>query len=116
MPRDHVTVHFSREAETLLRGLANQSQAAITKLRSDVMATLDEVLEEVRSQTSKIDSINTLADGIRPQLADVLGGTLSPEMQAKVDAIFDAVKMNSAKLVETIDENTNTGNPEPSVA
>jgi len=75
----------------------------ISKLRREVketMATLDEILEVVTATSGTADSIVALITGLKQQVADLIAqiGTLPPEFQAKVDAIFDAAIANKAKL------------------
>ena len=69
--------------------------------------TLDEVLAVVTDEDSQIDSLVTLVNGIEQQLKDALSGTtLPPAVQAKVDAVFDAVETNKNKVVAAINANT----------
>jgi len=76
-------------------------------LIDDINARLDETLEEVRVQSTKIDSINALADGLRQQIADLLAQSGVPQaVLDKVNLVFDAVKAQGAKVDETLNENT----------
>src|SRR4051812_30847691 len=60
-----------------------------------LMATLDEVLQDVTDESTVIDSINTLVQGLRQQLADALSGANLPApVQAKIDQIFAAAESN----------------------
>ena len=88
---------------------------AVRTLEGRIMATLDEILAEVTAQTTKIDSIDTLLDGMRQQIADLIAaqGNVPAELQAKIDAVFVAAQANSAKIDTAIAENTP---PEPPVA
>ena len=88
---------------------------AVRTLEDRIMATLDEILAEVTAQTTKIDSIDTLLDGMRQQIADLIAaqGNVPAELQAKIDAVFVAAQANSAKIDTAIAENTP---PEPPVA
>jgi uncharacterized protein YukE len=65
-----------------------------------IMATLDEILDVVTQTSGTADSIVPLITGLKQQIADLIAatGTLPPEFQAKVDAIFDAAIANKAKL------------------
>ncbi len=77
-----------------------------------IMATLEQVLADVTDESTRLDSISALIDGLKQQVADALAGTtLSPATQAKVDAIFAAAETNKAK----IDKALNTGVPAPVV-
>lgn len=70
------------------------------------MATLDQVLQDVTDESTLDDSIITLLTGIKAQLDAVLAGGLTPEVQAKVDAIFTAAEANKAKVAAAIAANT----------
>lgn len=64
-----------------------------------IMATLDEVLAEVTDESTRLDSIQALIDGIKQQLADALSGASLPNgVQAKVDAVFTGLTGNKAKI------------------
>ena len=71
-----------------------------------IMATLQEVLDDVRSEKTVIASVLTLIDGLKQQLADALAGELSAEKQAQVDAIFAAAEENKSALSAAINANT----------
>lgn len=69
--------------------------------------TLDEVLVLVTAQDTALDSVRELIAGLRQQLADALANAnLSPENQAKVNAVFDGLEKNSAEIVEALAANT----------
>jgi dsDNA-binding SOS-regulon protein len=71
--------------------------------------TLDEVLSVVTAQTTKIDSLSELIAGLRQQVADALSGaTLPQSVQSKVDAVFDDLEQNTAKIDTALATNTNT--------
>ena len=70
-----------------------------------LMATLDEGLEIVASQKTKLASWDAFWDNVRQQLADALSGvTLPPAAQAKVDALIDGLKENSLRIDESLAE------------
>jgi hypothetical protein len=72
-----------------------------------IMATLEDIMEEISSQTTRIDGLNTLVDGIRTQLLAILEGTvIAPLVQAKIDTLFTQLKAQGAKIDEVIVENT----------
>jgi uncharacterized protein YoxC len=85
-----------------LRGIENRLDA-ITRALETIMATLDQILDDVTNESSQIDSVGVLIVGLKQQLADALAGaTLSPEVQAKVDAIFVKAEDNKAKIAAAI--------------
>lgn len=65
------------------------------------MASLDETLAAVAEETTADDSIIALLEGLRAQIA---AGGLSVADQAKVDAIFNQAKANSAKVTAALTE------------
>lgn len=77
-------------------------QAILHKLET-IMATLDETLTAVQSESTVDDSIIALLNGLAAQIA---AGGLSPADQAKVDAIFAAAQQNSAKVAAAVTANT----------
>ncbi len=64
-----------------------------------VMATLDQVLTEVTNESTRLDSIGALIDGLKKQVADALSGAnLPPATQAKIDAVFVGLTANKVKI------------------
>lgn len=60
--------------------------------------TLDEALASVTAADAGVDSLIALFDVKKKALADALAGvTLSPEQQAKVNAVFDMSTADAAK-------------------
>ena len=80
--------------------------------RLNIMAaTLDQILQDVTDESTVIDSISTLVQGLQQQLKDALSGaTLSPAIQAKVDAVFAQAEANKAKLATAVAANTPAAN------
>lgn len=79
----------------------------LTEKVENLMNTLDDTLAAVTDEGTKEDGLIALVDGIEKQLADALAGTtLPPAVQAKVDAVFQGVTDNSAKVQAAIDKNT----------
>lgn len=105
------------ETSNTLKNILDVVQALQHKL--NIMAkTLDEVLADAGDESTKIDSLLVIVDGIEQQLKDALSGvTLPPAAQTKVDAIFDNIESNKAKVQAAIDKNTGTtgsgGTPTP---
>src|SRR5690349_12926923 len=81
-------------------------QQVILKQLETIMKTLDEVLQAVNEESTVDDSIIVLLTGIKAQLDSVLAGNLTPDQQAKVDAIFAAADANKAKVAAAIAANT----------
>jgi ABC-type transporter Mla subunit MlaD len=83
--------------------------AAVQRLElkiGEIMATMQEVLDEVTAQTTKLDSVIALIDGLKSQLADLLSGVVvPPAVQAQIDNLFSQAKTNAAKISDALDEN-----------
>ncbi len=83
----------------------------LSKKMEKIMATLDQILTDVTNESSQLDSLNALIQGLKQQLADALSGTtLPPAVQAKVDAIFTDTEANAAKIAQAINSNTPASN------
>lgn len=68
-----------------------------------IMATLDQVIQDVQDETTAIDSVSELIVGLKQQLADALSGvTVPPAVQAKIDAVFTGLEANKAKLATAL--------------
>jgi altronate dehydratase len=74
-----------------------------------IMATLDQVLQDVTDESTQIDGLSTLIAGLKQQVSDALSGAnLPPATQAKVDQIFAAAESNKSKIATAL----NTGTPQ----
>ncbi len=73
--------------------------------RIDEMAhTLDELMLAVSAETTVVDSVVVLVKELRDQIAAI--PDMTPEMQAKVDSLFDAVTADASKLAGVVTVNT----------
>lgn len=101
-----VTVVFLLQAGILV-AINNLNRKA-----DKIMATLDQVVQDVSDESTLIDSVSVLITGLKQQIADALSGaTLPPDVQAKVDAVFSTAESNKAKLSSAL--TVNTPNPLP---
>jgi len=64
--------------------------------------TLDDVLADVTAQTTVVQSVLTLIEGLKQQLADALASG-DP---AKVQAVLDGLEANTASLSAAVTANT----------
>ncbi len=79
---------------------------AIERKMDMAQKTLDDVVALVTAEDTKIDSLIALIAGLKQQIADALSGvTLPPAVQAKVDAVFDAVTAQAGKVQGALDAN-----------
>jgi len=98
--------------EALLEDMTWKQGLVLRKLER-IMATLDEVLADVTEEGTKLDSLGTFIAGLKQQIADALVGvTLPPAIQAKVDAVFAGVESNKGKVQAALDANV-TPPPQP---
>jgi hypothetical protein len=98
----NVTVGNDEQLKQVLQTVIDNKQ----KLHK-MSQTLDQVLQSVQDESTQEDSLIALVAGIEQQLKDVLSGaTLPPSVQAKVDAIFQAVETNKAKVAAAVIANT----------
>ena len=71
-----------------------------------IMPTLDETLAAVTASGDRLDSLITFVAGLKQQLLDALAGQITPEMQAKIDAIFAEATENTGKIDAALNANT----------
>ena len=110
MPQDsnhgkdvHIFLHVDSTASD---GTVRQLLTQLIAGQEKIMASLDETLAAVQAESTVDDSIIALLTGIKAQLDAALAGGLTPEAQAKVDAIFAAAQANSQKVSDAVTANT----------
>jgi len=102
MPRpDFQEIHIFLHVDSVA-GLDGKLQQISTQLEK-IMASLDETLAAVQSESTVDDSIIALLNGLAAQIA---AGGLSPADQAKVDQIFASATANSKKVSDAVTANT----------
>lgn len=77
----------------------------IQLITEKIMPTLDETLAKVTEQGDRLDSLLAFVSGLKKQLEEALAGQMTPEMQAKIDAIFTEAEENRAKIDEALNVN-----------
>jgi chromosome segregation ATPase len=70
---------------------------------SEFRARLDQIVATVNKQSSQLASLNTFIEGLQEAIR--LQG-LSPEDQAKIDAIFAQLQANDQRIADAFTENT----------
>lgn len=78
--------------------------ATIIVNQRKIMHTLDEVLADVKEADTKVDSLSALIAGLRQQVKDVSTG-ISPEVQRKIDEVFDAAEAHKTRIQGALDAN-----------
>ncbi len=68
------------------------------------MATLDQIKADVEAQTTLIQGVSTLIQGLRDQVSNL--PNLSAEQQAEIDSIFATAEANNAALTSALQANT----------
>ena len=86
----------------ILRKLDGLAQL-IRQEGATIMATLDQVLATVTEETTIIESIGALIQGLKDQIANA---GLTAADQAKVDQIFATAEANKAALATAVVANT----------
>lgn len=75
--------------------------------------TIDETLAVVTAEDTRIDSLIAFTDGLKQQLAAALANvSIPPDIQAKINQIFDLSAADATKL----DTALNTNVPAPPAA
>lgn len=105
---DALREQLNRIERKLDRSIIQDQQQGIS-----IMKTLDDVISDITDLSSKEDGLITLTSGIKAQLDAVTQGSLTPEQQAKVDAIFAAVEDRKTAVQAAIDANTPPASPPP---
>ena len=95
------------KVDTLLARLKLVDTARLEELMADTHKSLDDIISDIQDLKTREDGLVELVGGIQQQLKDALAGVnLTPDQQAKVDAIFDAVEERKKSIQDAIDANT----------
>jgi ABC-type transporter Mla subunit MlaD len=75
----------------------------VIQMLETLMATIDQVVQDVADESTAIDSVSTLVAGLKQQLADALSGAnIPPAVQSKIDAVFAGLEANKSKLATAL--------------
>jgi len=78
----------------------------LSRSEEEIKAKMNETLDVVRAQTTKIDSIDQLMDGMRQQIIDLQAAAgASHEILNIANAFFNEAKGQSDKIDQVIIEN-----------
>jgi hypothetical protein len=92
----------------------DQTLQSNKQMEAIMAQTLDDIIADISDLGTKEDGLVTLVKGLKDQLATVIPpGTLTPDQQAKVDAIFASVEARKAAIQAALDENTPPSPPAP---
>jgi hypothetical protein len=82
-------------------------KAKVEDFMASTGKTLDDIIADIKDLGTKEDGLVTLMNGLEQQLKDALAGvSLPPDVQAKIDAAFDAVESRKQAIQDAIDANT----------
>lgn len=71
-----------------------------------IMATLDDLQNDVNAEDTVGDGITTLLTGLSAQIAALKGTQTDPATAAKIDALDAQIKARTAKLAAAVTANT----------
>jgi len=96
----HVFLHSGDRVEFE----AIKSQLATLTIQGvRMMATLQQIADDVAAEATVISGISTLIDGLETQLAAALANSgITPEVQAQIDTIFAGAEANKAALAAAL--------------
>lgn len=107
-------IHFDpwpEEAPPWAVELLNQGDLVLNGLEN-IMATLDQVLADVKAENTQLDSLGAFIAGLKQQITDALSGaTLPADVQAKVDAVFALTEANTVKIATAMNTTSNVPAP-----
>jgi hypothetical protein len=84
----------------------------ILQLMEKLMATIDETLAAVTRSGDRLDSLIVYVEGLRAQLDEALKDvSIPPDVQAKIDAIFQEAEENVAKTDRALNTNVPPATP-----
>ena len=96
----HVFLHSGDQAD--LEAIKSQL-TSLTLQGVQIMATLQQVADDVAGEKTVIEGISTLIDGLQTQLAAALSGTtIPPAVQAQIDQVFADAEANKASLAAAL--------------
>lgn len=80
--------------------------AKLATLERTMDVKLDDLLDAVASQQTKIDSLIELANGLHARVLEAMGDTITPSQKMRIAQVFDAVKQNSDEVDAALTANT----------
>jgi hypothetical protein len=96
-----------RKLDLLLEG-----KEVIQNMADEIKHTLDETLASVQDEKTVVEGLAKLTSDLKARLDEILAGNLTPEQQAKVDAIFAETEARKQELAAAITANTEPPPPE----
>jgi hypothetical protein len=84
----------------------HEAECSINRKLEKIMTRLEDLLDAVAAQQTQIDSLITLVGGMRQQVIEAMGSTITPSQQMRIDQVFEAVRANADDIAAAIKENT----------
>lgn len=84
----------------------HEAEAATNRKLEKIMHTLEETLDLVEAQNTRVDSLIALTADLHQKVLDAIGSGLTPSQQMRIDAVFDEVKTEADKVDAAITANT----------
>lgn len=102
-----------RRWSALLEQIAQEQEFTSRRMRK-MAHSLDELIDIVKNEKSVVDSLVSLVHGLKDQLAEAIAKEgISPEAQAKIDGIFQAVTENVQEITDAIQTDGPAPTPAP---
>lgn len=94
-----IDLNLNIKLDPVLTGLLRQAVgmlATIGEKETRIMATLQDIVNDVAAESTAIDSLGMFVRGLQDQIKALPG--ISAEMQTQIDGIFTAVEKNKSAL------------------
>ena len=104
----HIYLHDAAGEDVLHQ--INKKLNLLLEKEIEMAKTLDDILANVAENETLLSGLSTMISGLREQLAVALND-LSPEQQAKVDAIFAEIDKNQEKMIAAMATNVPPADP-----
>lgn len=95
--------HEELDDERAFRCFVHDAIFEFFELGVRIMASIDDLVNDVAAESTVDDSIIALVQGLQTQLAAALANvTIPPDVQAKIDQAFAGIEANKAKLAAAV--------------
>ena len=89
-----------------IHAMASKIDQNIVAMETKMTTSLDDVIADIEDLGTKEDGLIALTKGLQQQVKDALGGTITPDQQAKIDQVFAAVEARKTAIQEALDAGT----------
>lgn len=98
--KDNMNINLTIKFDQAVLSLFERAVSLLSSIsykENMIMATLQDIVDDVASETTAIDSLSVFVKGLMDQIKALPGVT--PAMQAQIDGIFMTVEKNKAAIV-----------------